>query len=197
MKVLIASKNKGKTEEIKAILRGLDIEVIGLHEGFEKIPPVIEDGNTYEENALKKAKTIHERFGLMTIADDSGLEVEALNGAPGVLSARFSGSNASDEDNIQKLLDLLKEYSKDKRKARFKAVIAIVGSEIIELFTGTVDGRIALKSSGLAGFGYDPVFIPEGFEQTFAQLGEEIKNRISHRAGALHQVKEFFQKMKH
>lgn len=190
MKILIASTNKGKIREFYSLLKDLDIEVIGLDQCKIEIPSVEEDGQTYEENALNKAKTMHRLTGLMTIADDSGLEVDSLQGAPGIFSARFAGSQATDKENNQKLLTLLD--GKNNRKARFKAAIVLVGHGIEEVFIGTIDGKIAIKPAGNEGFGYDPLFIPEGYEKTFAEIGQFLKNKISHRAIAMEKLKKYF-----
>jgi len=189
LKVLIATKNKGKILEFNSLLKDLDIEVIGLDQCGVNVPSIDEDGQTYEENALKKARTMHQLTGLAVIADDSGLEVDSLQARPGIFSARFAGTLASDKENNQKLLTLL-EGSPD-RKARFKAAIVLVDNGIEKVFTGTIRGTIAAHSSGSEGFGYDPVFIPEGYTQTFAEIGIHIKNKISHRARAMEKLKNY------
>lgn len=191
LKVLLATTNKGKIREFSSLLKDLEIEVIGFDQCGTEIPAVKEDGQTYEENALKKAKTMHRLTGLMTIADDSGLEVDSLQGAPGIFSARFAGPQASDEENNQKLLDLLKD--KENRKARFKAAIVLVSHGIEKVFIGTIDGTIAKEPAGNKGFGYDPLFIPDGYDKTFAEMGPDIKNSISHRARAMEKLKNYFQ----
>ena len=190
MKILIATRNKGKIHELSTLLRGTSFEAVGLQE-FPHAPSVVEDGTTYEENALKKARIMHELSGLITIADDSGLEVDVLNNAPGVYSARFAGLAASDEENNQKLLSELKGIPDEKRNARFVAVVACVGKGIEEVFRGVVEGRITHEPAGTLGFGYDPLFIPEGFDRTFAELGDSVKNEISHRAKAFNKLVEF------
>ena len=192
MKVLIATTNKGKVREFYCLLKNLDIEVIGLDQCGIEIPSIEENGQTYEENALIKAMTMHRLTGLMTIADDSGLEVDCLQGAPGIFSARFAGPQALDEENNQKLLRLLED--KKNRKARFKTAIVLVGNEVQQVFIGTIDGNIAIKPAGNEGFGYDPLFIPEGYDKTFAEIGQDTKNRISHRARAMEKLKNYFQR---
>ena len=166
--------------------------MIGLDQCGIEIPSIEENGQTYEENALIKARTMHRLTGLMTIADDSGLEVDCLQGAPGIFSARFAGPQALDEENNQKLLRLLED--KKNRKARFKTAIVLVGNEVQQVFIGTIDGNIAIKPAGNEGFGYDPLFIPEGYDKTFAEIGQDTKNRISHRAKAMEKLKNYFQR---
>jgi XTP/dITP diphosphohydrolase len=188
LKVLIATTNKGKIQEFNYLLEGLDIEVIGLAE-YGTVPSVEEDGQTYAENALKKARTMHQLTGLPVIADDSGLEVDSLQGRPGIFSARFAGPDASDEDNNRKLLALLGQTP--NRQARFMAAVVFVDNGVEEVFTGTIEGTIAHHPAGSEGFGYDPVFIPEGYAQTFAEIGTHIKNKISHRAKAMEKLKNY------
>jgi XTP/dITP diphosphohydrolase len=190
LKILIATGNKGKIRELSSMLKGMSYEIVGLQE-FPDPPSVIEDGVTYEENALKKARTMFKFSGLLTIADDSGLEVDALNNAPGVYSARFASLRASDEENNMKLLSLVKDVPDKNRGARFIAVVACVGQGIEKVFRGEIQGRIVHESAGTHGFGYDPLFIPEGFDRTFAQLGDSVKNKISHRARALRKLADF------
>ena len=156
-------------------------ELISLNEiGFkEEIP---ETGTTLEENALQKAATIYQHEGHPAFADDTGLEVDALDGKPGVHTARFAGEDATDQENVRKLLnDLQRE---ENRKARFRTVIALIMNNKEELFEGTVEGTIAHEPSGDKGFGYDPVFIPEGYDRTFAEMTLEEKNQLSHRSRA-------------
>lgn len=193
-KLLIATTNHKKKEELKALLKGLNIEVITLDD-VKGAPKVKEDGKTFKENAVKKATQLANYTGLLTLADDSGLEMKVLDGAPGVYSARFSGRGANDFKNIKKLLKLLEGVPKEKRRARFVCTIAIAEkNKLLKIFTGTVSGRIADKPLGNYGFGYDPVFIPNGFNKTFAQLSPRIKNIISHRANALQKAKNFLAK---
>ena len=196
MKVLIATTNKGKIREFNSLLEGLDIEVIGLGEcGVTPVPSIEEDGQTYAENTLKKAKTMHQLTGLPVIADDSGLEVDSLHGRPGIFSARFAGPGASDDDNNRKLLALLGQTP--NRKARFRAAVVLVDNGVEEVFTGAIEGTIAHHPAGSEGFGYDPVFIPEGYAQTFAEIGTHIKNKISHRARAMEKLKNYFSSVLH
>jgi XTP/dITP diphosphohydrolase len=191
MKQVLATRNLGKVRELTEMLsdcRGL--EVLSLVD-FPDAPEVVEDGKTYEENAIKKATQIAEYTGLPTLADDSGLEVDALSGAPGIHSARYAGERASDAERIQKLLETLKDVPEPQRTARFQCTVAIVEPERqSRVAVGVCEGRIIREPRGAHGFGYDPVFVPLGYAQTFAELGDEVKNRISHRAKAFAKVKE-------
>jgi XTP/dITP diphosphohydrolase len=189
----LATHNQGKVQELSAMLRkgyqSTDnhyIEVISL-KSYPDAPEVVEDGATYAENAAKKASVISQYTGHLTLADDAGLEVNALNGAPGVNSKRWVGENATDADRIAGLLEALEDVA--DRRARFVAAIAIVHPDTApEVVVGICEGRITRTPSGQSGFGYDPIFVPDGYEQTFAELGEKIKNQISHRAKALQQA---------
>jgi XTP/dITP diphosphohydrolase len=191
MKQVLATRNLGKVRELTEMLsdcRGL--EVLSLVD-FPDAPEVVEDGKTYEENAIKKATQIAEYTGLPTLADDSGLEVDALSGAPGIHSARYAGERASDAERIQKLLETLKDVPEPQRTARFQCTVAIVEPERqSRVAVGVCEGQIIREPRGAHGFGYDPVFVPLGYAQTFAELGDEVKNRISHRAKAFAKVKE-------
>jgi len=197
MKIVFATNNQHKLDEIRNIL-GKDFEIVSLNEigCHEDIP---ETGKTLEENAWQKANYIFNKYGLSCFADDTGLEVDALNGAPGVFSARYAGGEGHDsEANMQKLLRELAENN--NRKARFRTVIALIlkdesrgtGDERRETFEGIVEGHIAHEKSGAEGFGYDPIFIPDGYNQSFAELGIDIKNQISHRARAVKKLAEYF-----
>lgn len=188
MKLVLATHNQGKVRELTKMLHnragaGEPVEVISL-QNYPNAPKVVEDRQTYLGNAVKKASVIAEYTGLMALADDAGLEVNALNDAPGIHSKRWAGENATDAIRIAKLLQAL-EGATDRR-ARFVAAIAVVhpGSDP-EGVLGVCDGHILHTPRGESGFGYDPVFVPDGYEQTFAELGENIKNKISHRAKAL------------
>ncbi|MDD5434169.1 MAG: non-canonical purine NTP pyrophosphatase [Nitrospira sp.] len=221
LKIVLATKNRGKIEEIKYILKESGIadavEIRSLSD-YPEIPEIVEDGATFSENARKKAEAVAGYTGLIAIADDSGLEVDALNGAPGIYSARFAGEKATDAENIRKLLKLLKGVPKEKRGARFVCVIAVATPNVttppqirttgdndnslpfkgrvrvgkgsfsdanVILLEGECHGTISEAERGTSGFGYDPVFIVPEYEKTFAELGPEIKNKISHRAMAL------------
>lgn len=197
MKIVFATNNQHKLDEIRNIL-GKDFEIVSLNEigCHEDIP---ETGKTLEENAWQKANYIFNKYGLSCFADDTGLEVDALNGAPGVFSARYAGGEGHDsEANMQKLLRELAENN--NRKARFRTVIALIlkdesrgtGDERRESFEGIVEGHIAHEKSGAEGFGYDPIFVPDGYNQSFAELGIDIKNQISHRARAVKKLAEYF-----
>ena len=186
MKLVLATRNSGKVREIREMLEVHNaIELLSL-QSYPDAPDVVEDGVTYEENAIKKAGMLAEYTGHLTIADDSGLEVDALAGAPGVHSARYAGENASDQDRITKLLRALQGVPDDQRSARFICVVAIAEplseSEIVR---GVCEGHVIHTPRGEGGFGYDPVFVPIGYDKTFAELGDNIKNQISHRAKAL------------
>lgn len=166
---------------------------------FPKAPPLIEDAETFAGNATRKATQLAAWLGskALVLADDSGLEVDALNGAPGVHSARFAAEpaqrgNASDAANLEKLLCVLKDVPQAQRSARFRCVLALTAPGGIRLFDGACEGRIAFKPSGKHGFGFDPVFIPNGYTHSFAELGEDVKNRISHRERALQKLREYF-----
>ncbi|MYB95064.1 RdgB/HAM1 family non-canonical purine NTP pyrophosphatase [Candidatus Poribacteria bacterium] len=164
-------------------------EVISLN-AYPDAPEVVEDGKTYMENAVKKASVIAEYTGYLALADDAGLEVDALNGAPGIHSKRWAGEDATDAIRIAKLLQALEGVT--DRRARFVAAIAIVHPDTTsEGVLGVCEGRIRHAPVGESGFGYDPVFVPDGYDQTFAELGEEIKNQISHRAKALEKAREW------
>lgn len=189
MKMIAATNNKHKLEEIRAILKELKIEIISLAEEGLDIE-IEENGNTFRENALIKARGINCITGKAVIADDSGLEVEALFGEPGVRSARYSGETGPDKDqkNNEKLLEAMENIPKSRRTARFCSTIAAVfpdGKEIVA--EGFVYGKIGYQEAGENGFGYDPLFIVDGYGKTMAELSAEEKNRISHRANALNQ----------
>ena len=189
LKLLVASKNQKKIRELKEILEPEGIHVMTSDDIEGGLPDVEETGKTFEENAVLKASEIAKITGNYVFADDSGLEVEALDNAPGIYSARYAGPDASDSDRINKLLKELS--SKENRNARFVCVIAISDSKgNSQTFRGEVYGKIIDTPKGGAGFGYDPVFVPDGFDQTFAELGADIKNGISHRGNALKQAKE-------
>lgn len=190
-KLVLSTGNAHKVEEIKNILKGLPIEVISKKEVGLGDLEVIEDGTTLEENSLKKAKALAERLDYMVLADDSGLFVDVLNGAPGVYSSRYGGEEGNYQKNNMKLLDELKDVTLENRGAEFKTIIALIteDKEIIVVY-GECRGKIIFEPRGNNGFGYDPLFVPDGYHSTFAELGEEIKNKISHRAKALEALEE-------
>ena len=188
MKIVFATNNKHKLEEIKDIL-GKDFEIVSLAEigCHEDIP---ETGLTLEENARQKSTYIVEHYNHDCFADDTGLEVDALNGEPGVHSARYAeGTDHDSEANMRKLLSKMSNV-KD-RTARFRTVISLIINGVEHQFEGHVEGRIATEKHGKEGFGYDPIFIPEGYDKSFAELGEEVKNQISHRARAVKKLAEY------
>lgn len=188
MKIVFATNNKHKLEEIKDIL-GKDFEIVSLAEigCHEDIP---ETGLTLEENARQKSTYIVEHYNHDCFADDTGLEVDALNGEPGVHSARYAeGTDHDSEANMRKLLSKMSNV-KD-RTARFRTVISLIINGVEHQFEGRVEGRIATEKHGKEGFGYDPIFIPEGYDKSFAELGEEVKNQISHRARAIKKLAEY------
>lgn len=189
-KIFIASKNKGKIEEIRSYLTGFGFEIFSLLDSPE-IPDVAETGSSFEENALLKAKAVYNVVKIPVLADDSGLEVGALGGSPGIYSARFSGAGATDEKNNLKLLDELKSFPDEKRTARFICVLVLYDGMNSRYFDGACEGKIAFSPAGNNGFGYDPLFIPEGYEQSFGELGDSVKSKISHRAKALLSLKKF------
>jgi XTP/dITP diphosphohydrolase len=188
MKLLIATHNRHKLAEIRDIF-GVDRLELLTMDDYPGLPEVVEDGVTFEQNAAKKARETALKSGLWALADDSGLEVSALNGAPGVYSARYAGEPVSYPANNAKLLDALRGV--EDRKARFRCVIALSspGGQVVTV-EGECTGRIVEESRGDGGFGYDPLFVPDGFEQTFAEMASELKNRISHRARALTQARD-------
>ncbi|MDD2437660.1 MAG: non-canonical purine NTP diphosphatase [Massilibacteroides sp.] len=187
MKIVFATNNKHKLDEVKKIMAGhikiVSLEEIGCH---DDIP---ETANTLEGNALLKASYIKEKFGLDCFADDTGLEVETLHNAPGVYSARYAGETHDSEANMNKLLSELQ--GKDNRRARFRTVITLIIGNETKFFEGIVNGFIDTVKKGKTGFGYDPIFIPEGYTQSFAELGDTIKNKISHRAKAINKLNDF------
>ncbi len=193
MELVIATTNKGKLREIRALLGGLDIIIKSLAD-YPGCPEVVEDGASFRENALKKAVAVAEHTGKPALADDSGLMVDALEGAPGVYSARFSGKGADDLKNNKKLLRLLKDTPDKERGAKFVCVLALAwpgeARRRPRVFTGVVRGRIAHEMRGPRGFGYDPLFYYTRAGQTFAEMGPDEKNKVSHRARALKKLKK-------
>ena len=189
MKIVLATHNHDKEIELQHSLRGLGVDICSLSE-YPDIGEIEETGTTLLENSLLKAHTVHDRTGLPTIADDTGLEIDALDGAPGVYSARFAGLNATYEDNVNKLLSVMENVPDDMRSARFRTVLSFV-DEIQELWTeGFIDGKITETPRGNMGFGYDPVFYVPRLEKTFAELSTDEKNKISHRGIALQKLRK-------
>ncbi len=190
MELLVATRNAGKVREIRKALRGLGLRIHSLHD-FRDVPEMEEDGKSFAENALKKARFYSKIYGRLTISDDSGLEVDILRGAPGIYSARFAGEKASDRENNLKLLGQMEGISLSKRRARFKCATAIVSPDGKEaVVEGECGGRVGLKEVGKKGFGYDPLFIFPRLRKTMAQLNLEEKNEISHRGKALRKLRK-------
>jgi XTP/dITP diphosphohydrolase len=186
IELVVATRNRHKAREIQHIL-GPEFKVrdLGAHPDVTEIR---ESGTSFQENAKLKVLAASRQLPALVIADDSGLEVDALGGAPGIFSARYAGANATDRAKIDKLLRELARVSStgDERRARFRCVVALArNGDLLGTFEGTVEGRITDKARGDSGFGYDPIFIPEGLEQTFGELPTEVKNTISHRAKAI------------
>ncbi|MBP9032233.1 MAG: non-canonical purine NTP diphosphatase [Dysgonomonadaceae bacterium] len=190
-KIVFATNNKHKLDEIRKISEG-KLEILSLND-INCQTDIPETGTTLEENALIKARFVKDNFGYDCFADDTGLEVKALDGAPGVYSARYAGEDCRAEDNIRKLLTNLEGIS--DRRAAFRTVIALLIGDEQYFFEGAIHGKIIDEKRGESGFGYDPVFVPDGYEQTFAELGEDIKNNISHRAIATTKLIRFLLKM--
>ena len=190
--LLIATNNAGKIRELASLLSNLPLRLRRLSE-FPHVKEVEETGRSFAENAELKARLYSEQTNLRTLADDSGLEVDALNGAPGVLSARYAGAHATDEERNARLLAELSLTGDERRSARFICAIALYepGEEKAKVFSGVCEGRISHRPQGEGGFGYDPLFIPTGYEQTFGELPAELKQRISHRAQALAKVRAY------
>lgn len=189
-KLVISTGNQNKVKEIKDILSDLNIEVVSKKDlGLANIQ-VEEDGDTLEENSLKKARELSKRIDYMVVADDSGLFVDQLDGKPGVHSSRYGGEEGNDSKNNRKLLDELKGIPLEKREAKFKSIIALITEDKKEIIVyGECKGRIGFEEKGKNGFGYDPLFIPHGYKKTFGEIGEEEKNKISHRSNALKNLK--------
>jgi XTP/dITP diphosphohydrolase len=193
-KIVFASRNRGKIREIRSMLAGSGIDVLSL-EDYPDHPEIREDGKSFLENALKKAKTVSEATGETVLADDSGLEVDALDGAPGIYSARYAGDDADDEKNILKLLNDLKGFPSGRRNSAFRCVLVLYRPDATyDFFEGRWEGRITQTPVGESGFGYDPVFFLPEMGVTVAQLTPEVKNRISHRAQAFTKLREHLQK---
>jgi XTP/dITP diphosphohydrolase len=200
--ILVATRNSGKIREIRDALRSLPVQLRHLDE-FPNVSAIEEVGQTYEENAVLKALGYSRQTGLFALADDSGLEVDALGGMPGVFSARFGGEEASDAERIEKLLTMLSEHRDSKRTARFVCCVALIGWQgveqpmtrtdprVLNVTEARCEGYIANAARGTSGFGFDPVFVPEDYSMTFAELPPEVKATISHRALALKAMRQF------
>lgn len=188
--IVAATQNKHKIEEIEAITRQFGMSIISRDEAGVPKVDIVEDGETFEENSYKKAYEIMKLCGRITIADDSGLEVDCLDGAPGVYSARFAGVDGDYDANNKKLTELIKDVPYEERTGRFVSVITMVfpdGEAIVA--RGEVEGHLLLEKRGQNGFGYDPLFVPQGYDETFGEIDPKIKNMISHRAGALAELR--------
>lgn len=190
--LLIATRNPGKIRELESLVGALPLRLRSLSE-FPSIPEVEETGMTFTENAVLKAIGYASQSGLWTLADDSGLEVEALGGAPGVFSARYAGPEASDAERVTLLLDELSRTKDQQRRARFVCVIAVadLDGRVAHVAQGLCDGHLAHAPRGTGGFGYDPIFIPDGYQQTFGELPSEVKESISHRSRAFQAASTF------
>ena len=190
--LLIGTGNRGKVSELAELLGDSGFTLVGLDD-LPGVEEPVEDGATFEENAAIKAKYYARHFGMMTLADDSGLEVDALDGLPGVVSARYSGPGATDEKNNLKLLEALNSIPDEDRTARFVCAMCVADKDgqMAATVRGVCEGRIGLKAYGSNGFGYDPLFIPEGYGETFGQLTNDAKSRLSHRASAARKIKGF------
>jgi XTP/dITP diphosphohydrolase len=193
--VLVATRNRGKIREIREALKGLDLRIEALSD-FSNVPEIEENGKTFVDNALKKARSYSKHFGKVTLADDSGLEVDHLKGLPGIYSARYAGERASNRENNEKLLRELEGVPLSKRGARFKCVIAVVSPDGREILAeGACRGRIGFREKGRRGFGYDPLFVLPDYGKTMAEFSLEEKNRISHRGKALRKIRKMIQSL--
>jgi XTP/dITP diphosphohydrolase len=203
--LVIATQNRGKLDELRHLLEGIDVEVLALRDVSRREITIVEDGETFEANAIKKAREVAAATMMLTLADDSGLEVEALGGAPGVRSARFAGERATDAENNAALLAALDELTADDAggrsadyKARFRCVLALIDPFVRDgephVVEGTCSGKITRTPRGSGGFGYDPLFLVEGTDKTMAELSEDEKNRISHRARAAQKLRLVLEK---
>ncbi len=193
MQIVLATHNRNKMKEMSAILGHLSVELLTL-DAFPEIGDIPETGDTLKENAFIKAKTVHQLTGLSALADDTGLEVDALNGAPGIHSARYAGPDATFDDNCQKMLKEMSGIPEEKRTARFRTVIAFVSEGEKEWVEGVVEGQILEDKRGVGGFGYDPIFYYSPLNKSFAELDSEEKNSISHRGKALRNFSRILEK---
>jgi len=193
LQIVLATHNRNKMKEMSAILGHLSVELLTL-DAFPEIGDIPETGDTLKENAFIKAKTVHQLTGLSALADDTGLEVDALNGAPGIYSARYAGPDATFDDNCQKMLKEMSGIPEEKRTARFRTVIAFVSEGEKEWVEGVVEGQILEDKRGVGGFGYDPIFYYSPLNKSFAELDSEEKNSISHRGKALRNFSRILEK---
>ena len=186
--LLIGTRNRGKAAELAVLLEGLPWEVKNLAD-FPEVPDPVEDGETFEANAVKKAAYFSDCFGVSCVADDSGLVVPAINGAPGLHSARYAGNNATDSDNRKKLLDAMQHVLDDDRSAYFECWLVLASPQgVKKTGRGTCEGKILMQERGGGGFGYDPLFVKHEYSKSFAELEESVKNRISHRRKAFDKI---------
>jgi XTP/dITP diphosphohydrolase len=192
--LLIATRNRGKAREFRKLFGGT-VRISDLND-YPEIPEIAETGSTFEENATIKAVAASQHCPGIVLGDDSGLEVDSLGGVPGICSARYSGEGATDQRNIEKLRDDLANFCKEQRVARFRCVLALAQEgKLIRTFAGAVEGMVIDQVRGTGGFGYDPIFVPNGFDQTLAELPAGVKNRISHRAKAMEALKAHLEKL--
>lgn len=183
--MILGTRNHGKITEFRSLFKGMHMKLLSFYD-FPEVPPIVEDGKTFQENAEKKAKAIARMTGRMAVSDDSGLEVDFLGSIPGVFSARFAGEKATDRDNARKVLKMLDGVPWAKRTASFVCVICAATPRGKTLHAqGVCKGKISFEMRGSHGFGYDPIFVPDGYAMTMAELEPEVKNRISHRADAM------------
>jgi len=188
--MILGTRNHGKIAEFRSLFKGMQIKLLSFYD-FPDVPPVVEDGKTFQENAAKKAKAIAKATGRIAVSDDSGLEVDFLKGVPGVYSARFAGERATDRDNARKVLKRLDGAAWEERSARFVCVICSATPKGKTVSAeGTCTGTISFEMRGSHGFGYDPIFIPDGYTLTMAEMEPELKNRISHRADAMNKFRK-------
>lgn len=195
MNIIIATNNQGKVKEIKKFYKNLGINFLSLKD-FPEIKSIKEQFKTYEENAFQKARTISELTGITALADDSGIEIDALDGKPGVFSARFGGTKISDKERNQKILSLMKNTPEGLRKARFVCIIAIIKPDGKHYIVKSIcNGRITEEPRGKSGFGYDPIFLIPKYNKTFAEMDSDLKNKISHRGKALKKAGKILKKL--
>lgn len=192
--IVLASRNEHKIAELRAIMAELGIKMKSALD-YAHLGEVEEDKPTLEGNAIKKARYVYEETGLPSLADDTGLEVDALDGRPGVFSARYAGKNATYSDNLNKLLEEMSGIPEKKRAAQFRTVVALVTDDGSQTFEGVCRGHILTEPRGDKGFGYDPVFLPDGYDKTFAELEAKEKNRISHRGRAIGELQTYLERL--
>lgn len=190
-RLVFATHNKHKLKEVATLLKE-SYNVVGLYD-IDCNEEIAETAATLEGNAKIKSNYVYDKYNLDCFSDDTGLEVDFLNGAPGVISARYAGENCTDQDNVEKLLGVLE--GQENRKAQFRTVISLIINGESHLFEGIVRGTISESCTGTTGFGYDPIFVPEGYDKSFAELGDDIKNKISHRALAIEKLVAFLRKL--